>query len=151
MAYGCVGRIWNSTSSSVLSGGTTIFTGIQTSEDFEFFGIATSFDSFSDDGKGFIIPGNKLSDWVNDSMIIHIGVSDEHGIVSTWEDLENSRHHTFCNELRATTEEHPVLMTEAPLNPKMTRERMTQIMYYTSRKRCLALQASGGEQAVSSW
>ena len=55
MAYGCVGRIWNSTSSSVLSGGTTIFTGIQTSEDFEFFGIATSFDSFSDDGMDFII------------------------------------------------------------------------------------------------
>ena len=82
-------------------------------------------------------------------MITHIGVSDEHGIVSIWEDLGKSRHHTFCNELRATTEEHPVLMTETPLNPKMTRERMTQIKHYTSRKRCLALLASGGEQAVA--
>jgi actin-related protein len=88
--------------------------------------------------------------------VLRIEQPIEHGVVKNWDDMEKVWHHTLYSELRVSPEEHPVLMTEAPLNPKPNRERMTQIMFevfnvpclYVSVQGVLALYASGRTSGV---
>lgn len=75
----------------------------------------------------------------------------EHGYVNNWEDMERLWNQIFYNELRVAPEEHPVLLTDPPLNPKNNRERMATIMFegfsvpalYISLQAVLSLYASG--------
>lgn len=61
--------------------------------------------------------------------VLRLDYPVDHGIVRDWEAMERLWYHTFENELRVNVEEHPVLLTEAPLNPKINREKMVEIVF----------------------
>jgi len=74
-----------------------------------------------------------------------------HGIVTNWDDMEKIWNHTYYNELRIDPAEHNVMVTEAPMNPKANREKITQIMFesfqvpglYVAIQAILSLYSSG--------
>ncbi|GAD95612.1 actin [Paecilomyces variotii No. 5] len=80
----------------------------------------------------------------------------EHGIVTDWDDMEKIWHHVYESELKTLPEEHPVLLTEPPLNPRKNRDIAAQIMFetfnipalYTSIQAVLSLYASGRTTGV---
>ncbi|KRZ07521.1 Actin-1, partial [Trichinella pseudospiralis] len=67
----------------------------------------------------------------------------EHGIITNWNDMELLWHHTFYNELRVSPKEHPVLLTEAPLNPKIMFESFKTPAIYVAVQAVLSLYATG--------
>lgn len=53
------------------------------------------------------------------------------GIMTDWADIEKIWHNIFYDQLAVKPDEHPVLLTEVPMNPKANRERMIQMMIET--------------------
>ena len=79
--------------------------------------------------------------------ILNLKYPIEHGIVNDWDDMEKVWEHTFTNELRVSPEEHNVMLTEAPMNPKVNREKMVTIMCEFSNEPGIFI----GIEAVSSF
>eukprot|EP00842_Homolaphlyctis_polyrhiza_P001598 jgi/Hompol1/2439/HPOL_002944-RA len=88
--------------------------------------------------------------------LLRIRYAMEHGVVHHWEDMEKIWHYVYHEELKIRTEEHPVLLTEAPLNPRHNRDKAAQIFFETfnapamfiSIQAVLALYSSGRTTGV---
>lgn len=53
------------------------------------------------------------------------------GVVENWDGFEKLMHHIFYRELQVSPEEHPILLTEPPLNPQANSDKIKQIMFET--------------------
>jgi len=88
--------------------------------------------------------------------ILRLRYPVEHGIITNWDDMEQVWHHAFTEELKVSPEDHNVLFTESPMNPRTNREKITQIMFegfgvpglYVNIQAVLALYASGRTTGV---
>lgn len=64
--------------------------------------------------------------------LLYIKYPIEHGIVTDWNDMERIWQYIYgSDQLQTFSEEHPVLLTEAPLNPRRNRERAAEIFFET--------------------
>ncbi|XP_054473984.1 uncharacterized protein LOC129106788 [Anoplopoma fimbria] len=79
----------------------------------------------------------------------------KNGIINNWDEMEKIWHHTF-QQLCVDPEDHPVLLTEAAMNPMGNRQRMVEIMFecfnvpftYVAMQAVLALYAAGRTSGV---
>ena len=72
-----------------------------------------------------------IGDEAQNRIDLDLNYPIQRGIVTKWDDMEKIWHHTFDNLLRVRPKEHPVLLTEAPLNARANREITTEIMFET--------------------
>ncbi len=74
-----------------------------------------------------------------------------HGVIDDWDAIEKIWSYTFYNDLKVDPSESPVLLTEAPYNPRENRERMASVMFetfgvpavYVATQAVMSLYASG--------
>jgi centractin len=88
--------------------------------------------------------------------LLKINYPLEHGVVTDWDDMERIWTHIYEVELKTLPEEHPILLTEPPLNPRQNRDAAAQILFeqfnvpavYLSIQAVLSLYASGRTTGV---
>ena len=106
--------------------------------------------------RGVMVGMNAHEYYVGDRLnsmrgVLSLDYPIENGIINNWSDMEKLWHHTMYDLLRVAPEEHPVLLTEAPMNPKRNREKTIEMMFekfkvpstYISIQAILSLYASG--------
>ena len=82
--------------------------------------------------------------------LLRIQYAMEHGIVTHWDDMQRLWRQVY-DDLSAESSEHPVLLTEAPLNPRANREKAAELFFekfstpalFFSTQAVLSLYASG--------
>lgn len=111
-----------------------------------------------DNGSGWIKAGLAGEDEPSAVFPTFVAENDEGhrnpvrlGTIIDWDGMEKVWQATFRDRLNVAPEEHPVLLTDVPLNPKAYREKMAQIMFesfncpavYMANQAVLSLYAAG--------
>jgi len=102
--------------------------------------------------EGDIFVGNKANDIRG---ILKLNYPSSHGVVQDWQDMQHIWQSTY-NELNVVQDQHPVLLTEAPLNPRSNRAKAAEIFFetfnvpalYVQVQAVLSLYASGRTTGV---
>lgn len=80
----------------------------------------------------------------------------EKGIIKDWDVMEKVWHHTFYNELKVDPQEHPVMITDSPMNSFENKEKCTEVYFenlnvpsfFVASSAVLSLIASGNTKGV---
>jgi len=102
--------------------------------------------------EGDIFCGDKAKDLRG---ILKLNYPTKHGITTDWKDMQNLWQHVY-SELNVVQDQHPVLLTEAPLNPRPNRLKSAEIFFetfnvpalYVQVQAILSLYASGRTTGV---
>lgn len=73
-----------------------------------------------------IMVGDEVAEFRN---YLQITQPMEHGIVRNWEDMKHVWDYTFDQKLKVDTRGRKILLTEPPMNPKVNREKMCEVMF----------------------
>lgn len=75
--------------------------------------------------EGDIFVGDKATEHRG---ILKLNYPTEHGIINDWADMQHIWQHTY-NELNVIQDQHPVLLTEAALNPRSNRAKAAETFF----------------------
>eukprot|EP00644_Phytophthora_capsici_P007998 jgi/Phyca11/553962/estExt2_Genewise1Plus.C_PHYCAscaffold_580020 len=101
-----------------------------------------------------VVVGNRMQ---NHRGLFKIQYAMEHGVVTDWNSMHRIWQHVYAKEqLNVQSEDHPVLLTEAPLNPVANRQRAGEVFFeafnvpslFVSPQAVLSLYASGRTTGV---
>lgn len=102
--------------------------------------------------EGDLFVGDKARDLRG---ILRLTYPTQHGVITDWEDMHALWSHMY-HELNIAHDQHPVLLTESPLNPKSNRGKAAEIFFetfnvpalYVQVQAILSLYASGRTTGV---
>ena len=75
----------------------------------------------------------------------------KHGIVEDWNAMEHLWTNCFYEKLRVNTEDHPILLTETPLNTPENREQAAELLFETFNVPALNISVQAVLSLASSW
>ncbi|KAM8927115.1 actin-related protein T2-like [Pelodytes ibericus] len=80
---------------------------------------------------------------LNQKSMLQLKYPVERGLINSWDDIERIWKYVYKQELRMKSTEKPLLLTEPPLNPLISREKMTEVLFELLKVPALYLSVQG--------